>query len=210
MRLRNVKEAGDILEDGKYYLSNYKEFKGKFRDYFGNDNPIYLEIGTGKGDFIIESSIRNKDINYIGMEKYDSVIVRAIQKSNEVDVNNLAFIRANAIYLEDIFDGEIDTILLNFSDPWPKDRHSDRRLTSRKFLERYDKIFRGAKRIVMKTDNVPLFDFSLGSLRDYGYTIVYENRNLGEYDDGNVMTEYEKRFRKLGEKINKLVAYKED
>ncbi len=210
MRLRNVKEAGDILEDGKYYLSNYKEFKGKFRDYFGNDNPIYLEIGTGKGDFIIESSIRNKDINYIGMEKYDSVIVRAIQKSNEVDVNNLVFIRANAIYLEDIFDGEIDTILLNFSDPWPKDRHSDRRLTSRKFLERYDKVFRGAKRIVMKTDNAPLFDFSLESLRDYGYTIVYENRNLGEYEDGNVMTEYEKRFRKLGEKINKLVAYKED
>lgn len=210
MRLRNVKEAGDILEDGKYYLSNYKEFKGKFRDYFGNDNPIYLEIGTGKGDFIIESSIRNKDINYIGMEKYDSVIVRAIQKSNEVDVNNLAFIRANAIYLEDIFDREIDTILLNFSDPWPKDRHSDRRLTSRKFLERYDKVFRGAKRIVMKTDNAPLFDFSLESLRDYGYTIVYENRNLGEYEDGNVMTEYEKRFRKLGEKINKLVAYKED
>ena len=144
------------------------------------------------------------------MEKYDSVIVRAIQKSNEVDVNNLAFIRANAIYLEDIFDGEIDTILLNFSDPWPKDRHSDRRLTSRKFLERYDKVFRGAKRIVMKTDNTPLFDFSLESLRDYGYTIVYENRNLGEYEDGNVMTEYEKRFRKLGEKINKLVAYKED
>ena len=210
MRLRNVKEAGDILEDGKYYLSNYKEFKGKFRDYFGNDNPIYLEIGTGKGDFIIESSIRNKDINYIGMEKYDSVIVRAIQKSNEVDVNNLAFIRANAIYLEDIFDGEIDTILLNFSDPWPKDRHSDRRLTSRKFLERYDKVFRGAKRIVMKTDNAPLFDFSLESLRDYGYTNVYENRNLGEYEDGNVMTEYEKRFRKLGEKIYKLVAYKED
>jgi tRNA (guanine-N7-)-methyltransferase len=210
MRLRNVKKAGDILEDGKYYLSNYKDFRGRFKDYFGNDNPIYLEIGTGKGDFIIESSMRNKDINYIGMEKYDSVIVRAIQKSNEVDVNNLAFIRANAIYLEDIFDREIDTILLNFSDPWPKDRHSDRRLTSRKFLERYDKIFRGAKRIIMKTDNVDLFDFSLESLRDYGYTIVYENRNLGEDEDGNVMTEYEKRFRKLGEKINKLVAYKED
>lgn len=210
MRLRNVKKAGDILEDGKYYLSNYKDFRGRFKDYFGNDNPIYLEIGTGKGDFIIESSMRNKDINYIGMEKYDSVIVRAIQKSNEVDVNNLAFIRANAIYLEDIFDREIDTILLNFSDPWPKDRHSDRRLTSRKFLERYDKIFRGAKRIIMKTDNVDLFDFSLESLRDYGYTIVYENRNLGEDEDGNVITEYEKRFRKLGEKINKLVAYKED
>ena len=210
MRLRNVKKAGDILEDGKYYLSNYKDFRGRFKDYFGNDNPIYLEIGTGKGDFIIESSMRNKDINYIGMEKYDSVIVRAIQKSNEVDVNNLAFIRANAIYLEDIFDREIDTILLNFSDPWPKDRHSDRRLTSRKFLEGYDKIFRGAKRIIMKTDNVDLFDFSLESLRDYGYTIVYENRNLGEDEDGNVMTEYEKRFRKLGEKINKLVAYKED
>lgn len=210
MRLRNVKDAGDILEDGKYYLSNYKDFRGRFRDYFGNDNPIYLEIGTGKGDFIIESSMRNGDINYIGMEKYDSVIVRAIQKSNEVDVSNLAFIRANAIYLEDIFDREIDTILLNFSDPWPKDRHSDRRLTSRKFLERYDKIFRGAKRIIMKTDNVDLFDFSVESLRDYGYTIVYENRNLGEEEDGNVMTEYEKRFRKLGVKINKLVAYKED
>lgn len=210
MRLRNVKDAGDILEDGKYYLSNYRDFRGRFRDYFGNDNPIYLEIGTGKGDFIIESSMRNRDINYIGMEKYDSVIVRAIQKSNEVDVSNLAFIRANAIYLEDIFDREIDTILLNFSDPWPKDRHSDRRLTSRKFLERYDKIFRGAKRIIMKTDNVDLFDFSVESLRDYGYTIVYENRNLGEEEDGNVMTEYEKRFRKLGVKINKLVAYKED
>lgn len=209
MRLRNVKNAKDILEDGKYYLSNYKDYKGRFRDYFGNDNPIYLEIGTGKGDFIIESSINNKDINYIGMEKYDSVIVRAIQKSNEVDVNNLAFIRANAIYLEDIFDREIDTIFLNFSDPWPKDRHSDRRLTSRKFLERYDKIFKNAKRIVMKTDNSDLFDFSLESLKDYGYTIVYESRNLGEDEDGNIMTEYEKRFRKLGVKINKLIAYKE-
>ena len=123
MRLKNVKGANDIIVKGKYYIDNPYMYKGNWNKLFNNNKPIYIEIGMGKGNFIIENAIRYKDINFIGIEKYDSVIVRAIQKSNELELDNLKIIRMDAKNLEEVFDKEIDTIYLNFSDPWPKDRH---------------------------------------------------------------------------------------
>ena len=208
MRLKNVKGANEIIVKGTYYVDNPYQYRGCWNKYFGNDNPIYVEIGMGKGDFIIENALRYRDINFIGIEKYDSVIVRAIQKSNDLELDNLKIIRVDANKLDTIFDREIDTIYLNFSDPWPKDRHSKRRLTSPVFLDIYSKIFRDRNRIVMKTDNINLFDYSLESLSLYGYDIMYKTNKLDCLDEDNIMTEYEKRFYNLGVNINKLEAIK--
>lgn len=209
MRLKNVKGANEIIIKGKYYIDNPYEYIGKWKRVFDNDNPIYIEIGMGKGNFIIENAKRYPNINFIGIEKYDSVIVRAIQKSNELELNNLKIIRMDAKRLGEVFDKEIDTIYLNFSDPWPKDRHSKRRLTSPVFLSIYDKIFKGRERIIMKTDNIPLFNYSLDSLREYGYKIVRETNDLNCLDENNIMTEYEEKFYKLGTKINRFEGIKD-
>ncbi len=208
MRLKNVKGANEIIVKGKYYLDNPNDYKGKWNKLFNNNNPIHIEIGMGKGNFIIESAKRNANINYIGIEKYDSVIVRAIQKSNELELANLKIIRMDAKDLEDVFFREVDTIYLNFSDPWPKDRHAKRRLTSPIFLSIYDKVFKDTKRIVMKTDNINLFNYSLDSLKDYGYDIIYKTNNLDCLSSDNIMTEYESKFYNKGIKINKLEAIK--
>ena len=124
MRLKNVKGANEIIVLGKYYVLDPKENKAKWKSVFGNDNPIYIEIGMGKGDFIIENAKRYKNINFIGIEKYDSVVVRAIQKSNELELDNLRIVRMDAKDINLVFDKEVDLIYLNFSDPWPKDRHA--------------------------------------------------------------------------------------
>ena len=208
MRLKNVKGANEIIEKGTYYVDNPSQYKGCWNDFFGNNNPIYIEIGMGKGDFIIENALRYKDINFIGIEKYDSVIVRAIQKSNELELDNLKIVRIDANKLEEIFDKEIDTIYLNFSDPWPKDRHAKRRLTSSLFLGIYDKVFKDRNKIVMKTDNINLFDYSLESLCEYGYDIVYKTNDLNCLLEDNIMTEYERKFYSKGVRINKLEAIK--
>ena len=208
MRLKNVKGANEVIIKGKYYVDNQNQYKGNWCKLFNNNNPIYLEIGIGKGDFIIQSAINNPDVNYIGIEKYDSVLVRAIQKSNELELNNLKLIRMDARLIEDGFDKEIDKIYLNFSDPWPKDRHYKRRLTSYVFLDRYDKIFKGNKVIEMKTDNIDLFNFSIESLKEHGYEITYLTNDLHKENIPNIMTEYETKFSNKGIKINKLVAIK--
>ena len=208
MRLKNVKGANEIIVKGKYYVDNPKENRGIWNKVFNNDNPIYIEIGMGKGDFIIKNAIKYKDINFIGIEKYDSVIVRAIQKSNELELDNLKIIRMDAKELEMVFDKEIDTIYLNFSDPWPKARHAKRRLTSSNFLSIYDKIFKNTKRIIMKTDNIDLFNYSLDSLTEYGYDIIYKTNKLDCLNEENIMTEYENRFYNKGININKLEAVK--
>ena len=208
MRLKNVKGANEIIVLGKYYVADPTMNRGKWREVFGNDNPIYIEIGMGKGDFIIENAKRYKDINFIGIEKYDSVIVRAIQKSNDIDIDNLKILRMDAIDIDKVFDKEIDLIYLNFSDPWPKDRHAKRRLTSVNFLRLYDNIFREKCHIIMKTDNVSLFDYSIESLTDYGYDIKYMTRDMDCLDEDNIMTEYESKFYKKGVKINKLEGIK--
>ena len=203
MRLKNVKGANEIIINGVYYVSEPCLYKGKWNSVFGNENPIYIEIGMGKGDFIIENAKRYPNINFIGIEKFDSVIVRAIQKSNELELNNLKIVRIDANKLDSIFDKEIDLIYLNFSDPWPKDRHAKRRLTSPIFLNIYDNVFRNDNKIVMKTDNIDLFNYSLESLMENGYEIEYKTNDLDCKNSDNIMTEYENKFYNRGVKINK-------
>lgn len=202
MRLKNVRGAKEIIENSKYVIKKPLEYKGKFQTLFENNNKLEIEIGMGKGDFIIGKAMHNPDINYIGIEKFDSVIVRAIQKLENIDLPNLKLIRMDALEIDNIFDKEIDTIYLNFSDPWPKNRHSNRRLTSKIFLEKYEKIFKGIPCIIQKTDNRKLFEYSLISFIENNYKI--DEISLDLYKDDikdNIATEYEKRFVSLGQNI---------
>lgn len=207
MRLRNVKGASEIIFDSPYVIKNYKDYKGKYKHIFNNDRKLHIEIGMGKGDFIIGMAKMYPNINFIGIEKYDSVIVRAIEKIDK-DIPNLRLIRMDATEIENVFNKEVDTLYLNFSDPWPKNRHEDRRLTSLKFLKRYDNLFINDKNIIMKTDNRKLFEFSLKQFSDYDYKI--EEISLDLYNDdikNNIQTEYEKKFKELGP-IYKVVVKK--
>ena len=201
MRLRNIPNAKDKLDKSNYIIHNYLEMKGNFKKVFFNDNPIYLEIGTGKGNFIIENAKRYPNINFIGIEKYDSVLVRAIEKIDELELNNLRFIRMDAKEIENVFDKEISKLYLNFSDPWPKDRHEKRRLTSDVFLEHYDNIFAGKKIIEFKTDNRKLFEYSVKSFTDYNYKIQSLSLDLHSDVTDNIMTEYEAKFSNKGQVI---------
>ena len=212
MRLRNVKNKQDILSSSTLLVENYKEIKGSWNKLFNNDNPIYIEIGMGKGDFILGNALKYPSINFIGIEKYDSVIARAIQKieGREEIPSNLKLLRMNAMEIEEAFDKEVSRIYLTFSDPWPKNRHSERRLTSKTFLEKYDKIFKDTKEIIMKTDNTNLFEYSLVSLSTYGYILEKVSLDLHNSDvEDNIMTEYEKKFTEKNVKINYLVAKKD-
>ena len=208
MRLRNVKNAVNIVNNSDYVIKDPFKFKGKYKSLFGNNNPIIIEVGMGKGDFIIGEATKYPDINFIGIEKYESVMVRAIQKLEDVNLPNLKLIRMDAERIEDVFDHEIETIRLNFSDPWPKNKHEKRRLTSPVFLSKYDAIFSGNPHIIQKTDNINLFAYSLSSLSKFGYTLNYVSLDLGNEDIPNIETEYEKKFKSLGVKINYLDAVK--
>lgn len=209
MRLRNNKDAKEIIESSKYLVLNPELNKGKWNKLFNNNNPIYIEIGCGKGNFIIENAKRNKNINYIGIEMYDTVLMYAIKKIDE-DIDNLRFIRMDARLIDEVFDKEIDLIYLNFSDPWPKKRQAKRRLTHARFLEKYDLIFKSNKTIFMKTDNMRLFEFSIESLSEYGYTLRNISLDLANSDiEENIMTEYEEKFTNKGIRINRLEAYKD-
>lgn len=208
MRLRNVKNAENIIFISEYVINEPKEYKGKFQILFNNDNEIHLEIGMGKGDFIINQAKKNKDINFIGIEKYESVLVRAVEKLENEKLNNLKLIRYDAITIDELFDQEISTLYLNFSDPWPKKKHAKRRLTSPIFLEKYDTIFKYEPHIVQKTDNIGLFAYSLQTLSNYGYVFNKVSLDLENEDIENVETEYEKKFKSKGIKINYLDAVK--
>ena len=195
LRLRKVKGAEEIIANSSYVINNPKKYIGKYSELFGNDNPIQVEIGMGKGNFIIGKALKNPDINFIGIEKFDSVLVRAIEKLDGLNIPNLKIIKDDALFIDEFFKKEIDCIYLNFSDPWPKKRHTNRRLTSPIFLKKYDSIFFCTCRIIMKTDNRHLFEYSLKSYTDYGYKL--ESLSLNLYDDDvsdNVQTEYEKKF----------------
>lgn len=209
MRLKHVKGAEDDIINSTYVILNPEKYKGNFKTIFNNENPIHVEIGMGKGDFLIKLAKQNPDINFIGIEKYDSVLVRAIQKIENEFIKNIRFIRIDASTIENIFDKEIDTIYLNFSDPWPKSRHEKRRLTSNIFLKKYDNVFKEKKHIIMKTDNRKLFEFSIISFVNNGYKIKDISLNL--YDDNildNIPTEYEIKFSSLGYPIYKIEVYK--
>ena len=209
MRLRNVKGAREKISISNSVIDNPRELKGKWYTYFGNDNPIYIEIGMGKGKFIIENAIKNPNINYIGIEKFSSVLVRAIEKkeSLEENVKNLVFLRFDAEYIEEIFSPEeIGRIYLNFSDPWPKDRHAKRRLTSKEFFARYNNILCKDGVVIFKTDNNDLFDFSLEQVELANWNLLNKTRDLhnSEYVENNIMTEYEEKFVNEGIKINRM------
>lgn len=205
MRLRNVKNAEEILNSSKYIIKEINE-----ETIFPNKNPIYLEIGMGKGDFIIENAIRYPNINFIGVEKYASVMVRAVQKLEELELSNLKLINMDAKEIESVFNHKIDLLYLNFSDPWPKKRHALRRLTSPYYLEKYDFIFKNKKHIIMKTDNRKLMEYSIKSFTDYGYKIEDLCLNLYEEDTKeNIPTEYEKKFVSKGYPIYKIEVKKD-
>ena len=175
---------------------------------FHNSNPIHIEIGMGKGQFLMTLARQNPHINYIGIEKYSSVLIRALEKMEENPLPNLFFIRMNAEEIHEIFaPEEVSRIYLNFSDPWPKDRHAKRRLTSKEFLSRYDQFLKKDGCIIFKTDNRPLFDFSLEQVEEAGWILNQKTFDLhhSEYKEGNIMTEYETRFVEEGKPICRMI-----
>lgn len=210
MRLRNIKGSREAIEINEYVINKPEEMKGRWKLLFGNDNPIHIEIGMGKGRFITTLAELNPDINYIGIEKYSSVLYRALEKMNALKLTNLYFIRMDAEDICNVFEkDEIAKIYLNFSDPWPKDRHAKRRLTSKNFFERYDKILISDGKVEFKTDNNDLFDFSLEQILKAGWNLSAVTRDLHNDESmnmGNVMTEYEEKFSSAGNPINKLIA----
>ncbi len=208
MRLRNVKNAKEKVDASNYVIKNPENYKGKFNELFLNKGEIHLEIGMGKGDFLIGMAQENPDINFIGIEKYESVMVRALEKLESLDyLPNLKFIRMDATYINEVFGKEISTLYLNFSDPWPKARHAKRRLTSPEFLQKYENILK-EKKIIMKTDNIDLFAYSLETLSNFGYKFLKVSLDLHKEDIKNIETEYETKFSKQGIKINYLSAKK--
>ncbi len=207
MRLRNKKGAHDIISQSDYLIKDYENYKGNFKSLFNNDNEIEIEIGMGKGDFIIGKAIQNPDINYIGIEKYATVLLSAFKKLNNVVLPNLKIINMDANYIDDVFDKEVSKLYLNFSDPWPKNKHADRRLTSSRLLNKYNNLFVSDHIIEMKTDNMKLFEYSLCSLSENGYVLKEVNLDLhNSLVENNIETEYEKKFSSLGQPIYRVVA----
>ncbi len=211
MRLRNIPGAKEAVMESELSVSDPFEHKGNWNRLFGNDNPIHMEIGMGKGRFITELAKNNPDINYIGVERYESVLIKALERLEGEDLpQNLKIIAMDALELLDVFEpGEVKHIYLNFSDPWPKKRHAKRRLTSERFLPMYATLLGVGGRVEFKTDNRDLFDYSLESFKENGWELeafTYDLHNDENLCAGNVMTEYEIRFSKKGNPINKLIA----
>lgn len=211
MRLRNIPGAGEVIDNSPYYIKEPVELKGKWHDFLGNNNPIHIEVGMGKGRFLMDLARLHPEINYIGIERYTSVLLRAVQKMQEDELPNVHFLCIDAATLPDIFDrNEVDRIYLNFSDPWPKDRHARRRLTSSEFLARYDLFLAPDGRIEFKTDNQDLFTFSLEEIESSDkWHLDASTRDLhhdAAMNEGNIMTEYEEKFSAVGNPICKLIA----
>lgn len=209
MRLKNVPGAREVIADSEFVVLYPEQQKGNWAALFGNDDPVHIEIGMGKGKFLTGMAMAHPDVNYIGIEKYSSVLLRAVQKQEELRLPNLRLIRMDAEEITEVFaPGEVDRIYLNFSDPWPKDRHAKRRLTSGTFLARYQKILTRTGRLEFKTDNRSLFEFSLESVEESGWRLIASTNDLhhSELKEGNIMTEYEERFSAMGNPIYKLIA----
>ncbi|MBP3470282.1 MAG: tRNA (guanosine(46)-N7)-methyltransferase TrmB [Lachnospiraceae bacterium] len=208
MRLRNIKGSKEFIEQSPFVVHHPEDYKGCWHNLFHNNNPVHLEIGMGKGQFIHTLAEQNPKINYIGIEMYSSVLYRALERRAETELDNLFFIRFDAKNLTDLFDiSEVEQIYLNFSDPWPKDRHAKRRLTSPQFLSLYDKILSATGSIQFKTDNRALFDYSVESVKNSKWHIDELTYDLhhSEYLKGNIMTEYETRFVSEGKPICRFV-----
>ena len=211
MRLRNIAGSREVIAESKFTVKEPEKVKGLWKkEVFGNDNKIHIEIGMGKGRFLMDMAALHPDINYVGIEKYSSVLLRAIQKQEQLLLPNVIFIRMDAENICDVFaPSEVDRIYLNFSDPWPKDRHAKRRLPSREFLKRYDKILVPDGVVEFKTDNMDLFDFALEEVEPAGWTLNAVTRDLHNdpvMNENNVMTEYEERFSSMGNPIYKYIV----
>jgi len=212
MRLRNITGARDVIAASEYVIQEPEKRKGCWKEVFGTPGELHIEVGMGKGRFLHEMAVRNPHINYVGIEMYSSVLLRALQKMELDPLPNLKFLCIDARILPDVFDkGEVDYIYLNFSDPWPKDRHAKRRLPSRQFLARFDQILKPEGRISFKTDNRDLFDFALEELEPAGWkaeVVTYDLHADEVLCAGNVMTEYEERFSSKGNPICKYIIYR--
>ena len=211
MRLRNIPGAKEAVMESAFVVQSPQEKKGGWAQIYPQAGPIHIEVGMGKGQFLMELARRNPQVNYLGIEMYDSVLLRALQRMAEIDeLPNLLFMREDARLLPEIFrKGEVEKIYLNFSDPWPKARHAKRRLTSREFLNRYERILVPEGVVEFKTDNRGLFEFSLEEIREAGWRLLactYDLHNDAKMCEGNVMTEYEEKFSSLGNPIYKLVT----
>lgn len=211
MRLRNITGSREVIAQSPFVVPEAELFEcpGNWHKIFGNNDPIHIEIGMGKGKFIHTMAAEHTGINYVGIEKYSSVLLRAIQKMQEQELSNLKFIRMDAEDITKVFaPGEVDRIYLNFSDPWPKDRHAKRRLPSREFLARYDVILKKDGVLEFKTDNRELFDFAIEELTPAGWrakTVTFDLHGDERLMKGNVMTEYEEKFSAMGNPICKYV-----
>lgn len=209
MRLRNIKNANQKLLETKYFVEEPTKYKGNFKKLFNNENEIHVEIGMGKGDFILGMAKKYPNINFIGIERFDTVLLKASKKIDQYELDNLKLIRFDATYIEDLFEKEIDHLYLNFSDPWPKNRHEHRRLTSDRFLKKYENIFKKDILITQKTDNQGLFEFSLMSYSKFGFEVDEISLDLYKTDlKDNVQTEYERKFSEKGDRIYKIKVSK--
>ena len=208
MRLRNVKNKEEILNASPFLVKNPKEYYENWSSYFGNTNPIYIEIGMGKGKFIREHAKKYPNINFIGIEKYDSVVAKCLPKIDG-SLTNLAIVRMDALDIDRVFSHEVSRIYLNFSDPWPKKRHHLRRLSSKVFLEKYSSIFKDDFDIWMRTDNADLFCYSLMSFSEAGYVLKHLTLDLHQdLPENFITTEYEDRFSNKGMPIYSVEAIK--
>lgn len=216
MRLRNIPRAESVLDACKEVVKNPENLCSKWNQEFGNDHPLHIEIGMGKGQFLLALAARNPQINYVGIERYSSVLLRAVEKFQELEAtdkapDNIRFICMDANDLPSVFaPAEVSRIYLNFSDPWPKARHARRRLTSNEFFKLYDKVLTIDGTVEFKTDNRPLFDFSVEELQNSELftldQLSYDLHNDSTMNQGNIMTEYEAKFSSMGNPICKLIA----
>ena len=205
MRLRNVKNK-EVLDKSPYIVNEPFSFKGRWKEVFKNNNPIHLEIGMGKGQFLINMALNNPNINFIGIEKFDSVMVRTLEKMANYELNNIKVIKIDASDILDVFDNEISKIYLNFSDPWPKRRHAKKRLTSEVFLKKYEQL--GNLDIEQKTDNRKLFEYSVQSFVNNGYKILDLSLDLHSDKENIITTEYEDKFTKKNQVIYYIIVKK--
>lgn len=212
MRLRHVAGAKEKIADNKALIADHEKGQLLYLDKRYKDKEIHIEIGMGKGKFIYELAELNPDIMFIGIEKFDSVIVRALEKCIEAPLDNLLLLRADAGNIKEIFhQHSVSRVYLNFSDPWPKNRHEKRRLTYKRFLDDYKYILKPNCELHFKTDNVGLYEYSIESVTEYPMNIIFQTTDLHSTGIDNVMTEFEEKFSKLGQNICKLVAtFKED
>lgn len=213
MRVRNRPGAAEMLAARpEYAVQEPESWKGRWSERFGNDHPIHIEIGMGKGQFITGMAAAHPEINYIGIEMQVSVISLALDKLVEAELPNLQLLHVDGSELTNYFaDSEVDQIYLNFSDPWPKKKHEKRRLTSPSFLKVDEAILKPAGEIHFKTDNQGLFEYSLSSFSKYGMTLEHVWLDLHESSfEGNIMTEYEEKFSNKGQRIYRVEARFQD